>query len=857
MDKSSTAANGSADSPSSTPALFPTLSRESTSSTATITPRTDLWPRLVSQASSHSPSSSAAPSPLASRDPSPARPLSRTSVSRASSTTPAPGTSSRKNSITDRSPSRAGRPANPTLSSTIRTLSSSTTPALPPAASEPATGAPVKSPTTQEHLRESPRWPVSPRLRSPPPILNKPNIPPLSLPRRADQDAPSINLHRATPPQPETASDTDNDDAFLPSGVRTPARGVSSSTLETVQEVSPLGSPRALEESMEEKLRESFVSETSQSDAADNSFIKSLVGKGNMTNESGSETGSIKTGRRSGPSTNVPSLATRQSSSSKPSTTKGKAGEGSLQSMTVETETVASIPQVALAAGGGTQNTTGTLRQKPSTETIRPKKDKRKASRKPAPVTAGTASSKADIFEAKVASAVEEANSSDSEETFVYDSNPPDKRDRPHRFHSRTPSATSMVSQVDRNGMRSIHTVMESSAAPHVAVKKSMKFVNSFNPNANETVPEDDGKGTIRSNVGAGSARGTARHHHHFGRWGRNSGGNGHPSLFTEPSPFVSAAGHNSSRQSSGPPSPRFNTRGPANGKRTQRYEFDDPTSTPDEDTPLLPAGTIRSTRSGRTRRGNNPLRNLESQSYRTQPSVLNRFASCLVLTVMLLLVVTGAIGFMFATSQPLTDIRLVSMHHVVASQQELMLDLTIEAHNPNVVVVVVDSADIEVFAKSKHAGTDSEWWRLHPDGPFPDMEGGSLARVLDDSPEDPMQPPDDSAPNMRLGTISSFDSALSFEGSFFHSGTSNSTGEVRLKSPGNGTVGGNERWEHILKDEFQLILKGVLRYTLPLSQRVRTATILGKTTIKPNAADDPLPQPNTTLPDGGVSISL
>lgn len=703
--------------------------------------------------------------------------------------------------------------------------------------------------------------------------------------------------------------------------MRTPARGASASTLETVQEVSPLGSPRALEESMEEKLRESFVSETSQSDVADNSFIRSLVGKGNMTNESGSEAGSVNTSRRSGPSTNVPSLATRQSSSSRPNTTKGKAGEGSLQSMTVETETVASIPQVALAPGGGTQNTTGTLRQKPSTETIRPKKDKRKSSRKPAPVTAGTgenlhflapgpryhhqsirshssaneiyvsptrlhgrhddaaspvtptarrqsfavstiltrhrpASSKADIFEAKVASAVEEANSSDSEETFVYDSNPPDKRDRPHRFHSRTPSATSMVSQVDRNGMRSIHTVLESSAAPHVAVKKSMKFVNSYNPNTNETVPEDDGKGTIRSSAGAGSARGTARHHHHFGRWGRNGGGNGHPSLFTEPSPFVSAAGHNSSRQSSGPPSPRFSTRGGANGKRTQRYEFDDPTSTPDEDTPLLPAGTIRSTRSGRTRRSHNTLRNLESQSYRTQPSVLNRFASCLVLTVMLLLVVTGAIGFMFATSQPLTEIRLVSMHHVVASQQELMLDLTIEAHNPNVVVVVVDSADIEVFAKSKHAGTDSEWWRLHPDEPFPELED-SLIRVLDDSPEDPMLPPDDAAPNMRLGTITSFDSALTFEGSFFHSGTSNSTGEVRLKSPGNGTVGGNERWENILKDEFQLILKGVLRYTLPLSQRVRTATILGKTTIKPNAADDPLPAPNTTLPDGGVSISL
>jgi len=685
---------------------------------------------------------------------------------------------------------------------------------------------------------------------------------------------------------------------------------------------------------MEEKLDDSFISETSQSDAADISFVRSLVGKANMgLNESGSESGSVKASRRSGP-TSAPALTTRQSSSSvKPGQPKGKAGEIYLQSMTVETE-VTSIPQVALAPGGA-QSTTGTLRQKPSTETIRPKKDKRKTSRKQTAVTSGIgelstfflpsrrhhqtirsvasanemrivsptkyygqyddaasvrpcspiarrqsfvlypmsslltrhrpASSKADVFEAKIASAVEEANSSDSEETFVYDSNPPDGRDRPQRFHSRTPSATSMASQVDRNGMRSIHAVLES-AGPPIAVKKSMKFVNSYNSNANESVPgEDDGKGTGRSNVGAGSTRGTVRHHHHFGRWGRNGGGNGHPSLFAEQSPFGAsiAAGNSVSRQSSGPPSPRF-SRGPgANGKRgahlTAGYDLDETTGADDETTPLIPSGTMRSSRSGRTRRSQYSSRGLESQSYRSPPSVLNRFASCLVLTVMLLLVVSGAIGFMFATSQPLTDIELVSMLNVVASQQELMLDLTIKAHNPNVVVVVVDAADIEVFAKSPHASTDSEWWRTHPgqDEPFrkPKKQKSGVS-IRDDAPEDQPQPPDDSSPTMRLGTITGFDSALTFEGSFFHSGISNSTGEVRLNHPGNGTYGGSERWEMILKDEFQLVLKGVLKYTLPLSQRVRTATIIGKTTVKPNAPNIPPGiQPNST--EGRVSISF
>jgi hypothetical protein len=273
-------------------------------------------------------------------------------------------------------------------------------------------------------------------------------------------------------------------------------------------------------------------------------------------------------------------------------------------------------------------------------------------------------------------------------------------------------------------------------------------------------------------------------------------------------------------------------------------YDLDDTTTgADDETTPLIQSATIRSAR--RTRRPGLGMRSLEQQSYRRQqPSFLNRFASCLVLTVMLLLVVSGAIGFMFATSQPLTDIELVSMTNVVASEQELMLDITVKAKNPNVVVVVIDSADIEVFAKSPHAGTDSEWWRRpHDSGTFSARRKQPGEATTKDTIVEP--PPDDSAPNMRLGTIREFDSPLSFEGSFFHQGVSSSTGEIRLHKPGNGTESGSERWEKILEDEFDLILKGVLKYSLPLSQRVRSVTISGRTHVKPNA--DPPLKPNAT----------
>jgi hypothetical protein len=51
--------------------------------------------------------------------------------------------------------------------------------------------------------------------------------------------------------------------------------------------------------------------------------------------------------------------------------------------MIVETETVPTIPQVALATGGKLESSGGTLKTKPSTETIKPKKEKKRTRKQP------------------------------------------------------------------------------------------------------------------------------------------------------------------------------------------------------------------------------------------------------------------------------------------------------------------------------------------------------------------------------------------------------------------------------------------------------------------------------------------
>ncbi|KAG8168718.1 hypothetical protein KVR01_001467 [Diaporthe batatas] len=852
MDTTATSAADSAGDNSHVP---PRFNREP-SSVSTVKGETTTLPSQPATQTSTS-----KPSPLASRETSPGRQSIRPAASRNASA--AGSTRSRKSSSQETSPQRTHSKTRAPSASATGKISSSTTPSLGPVNTDanPRVNAPQRSPVTAEHLKESPRWPVSPRLRSPPPtaLLNRPNFPP--PPRKGELEAPAIQVQRSSPPPPppqqqeSSQSDHDADEAHLQPGTRTPARGASGSgsgsnsqtALETVEEVSPLASPQEAEGVME-KADELTASEAgSQADNLE--FEKSQAPS--TTNDSSSDSGGDKSDRRHAATGLPPTLKSRQSSAS---TKKSKPSEGSVQHMTVETETVTSIPQHSLAPVAVKEGTSGTLRAKQSSETIRPKKEKKRPSRKQPNIGTGTASSKADIFEAKIASAVDEADSSDSEETFVYDSNPPDTNDRPRRFHSRTPSATSMVSQVDRNGLRSITNIMDN-AVSNAGTKRNMKFVNTFNSSGNESaMAEDDGKGTVRS--AAGSARGTGRvHHHHLGRWGRN-GTNGHTSLFDNEAPFhISnmtaqrskfSTNSNSSRQPSGPPSPRFLNSGrlastSKRGIHAVSYDLDDTTGTgaDDERTPLL-HGSVRSGRSARARRGQPvSMRSLEGQTYRRNPSVLNRFASCLVLTVMLLLVVSGAIGFMFATSQPLTDVELIAIKSVVAAEQELIFDIEVKAHNPNVVVVSIDQADIEVFAKSPHAGADSGGWHR------PDDHQGSDSRWYSNNGkahagEDFDGPVNEKAPNMRLGTIGQLDSPLSFEGSFFNHGYSGSTGEVRLRGPGNGTAGGVERWERILQDEFDLLVKGVLKYSLPLSQHVRSAAISGRTTIKPNAANDP-----------------
>ncbi|KAK7515903.1 putative phospholipid metabolism enzyme regulator [Phyllosticta citriasiana] len=854
---------------------------------------------------------SAMSSPVQSRDTSPARQPSTSSVSSSSRPPLSTSTSqphahqpamagparkvasrSRKNSHTnDVSPHRgatstslSGTGTTPSAAAIQRALASASTPQLQPPAAADASRVqrPAKSNSAGASGDSTPHWPVSPRIKSPPPSANTHSrrnslrgqpAPSQLPPRRPDgpvatQSAPNIVVESTdSPPQSrhgrnETQPSEPEDPETMSRRGTLRGQGGSAPSLETVQEASLPATPGF------DLLNVQSANAPSKQISSDETVVavptEAAKAQEAKARESGSESGSNNKSEDRGRSTDqkktthTPRPAGLPSRNSFTGLVPGKSRSVTEPSknMTVETETVRSVPQgvIGQPQGGAVQGRgepSGTLRLKPSNETIRPKKEKRKTVRKAPSITSGTASSKADIFEAKVASAVDEADSSDSDETFVYESNPPDTHPRPSRHHSRTPSATSMASIVDhpRGGLRAIPGVVEGHRS--VAGKRSMKFANNPYNNSNA---DDDGNdrydGTIRGN----HSRSSGSHsgfHHHIGRFGRNSNISNHldDGSKSQHSRNRSVSGY-TSRHGSQPGSPKFaghssRPSGHSHRKMGELSAYDmDGEGADDERTPLM--GTVQRPRHRAMRsRASSNLRPYERYESRRR-GCLRRFAGCFVLTIMVLLLAFGAVGFLFATTKPLYRVQVKEIQNVLASEQEIMLDLLVEAINPNIVAVSVEDMDVNIFAKSKHVGSE-KFWREHPDG-------GSLGPIInpvvprrsasaqsrkhdkrDDDPADPIEDPEGDSQTMLLGRIFHFDSPLNFDGDPLKRRPHYSIGELRLQKPGNKTeAGGTERWERVIQYPFELIVRGVLKYQLPLSSSTHTAPIGAVVAVHP-----------------------
>ena len=282
--------------------------------------------------------------------------------------------------------------------------------------------------------------------------------------------------------------------------------------------------------------------------------------------------------------------------------------------------------------------------------------------------------------------------------------------------------------------------------------------------------------------------------------------------------------------------------------KQEPSYDFD-AEGGDDERTPLV--GSLRTPRSGRLPRRIHSSGGQSIDEYfgvRRQPRC-GRFSGCLLGFIVFVAVILSAVAFLVMSNRPLYDVEIREIEKVLASKQELMLGLLVGAVNPNALGIDVDQMDVNIFARSKHVGT-GEMWREHGHASLTVSESKPTRRrqrVPRQQPpttlggvDEGTDPPDDDdlerdAQTMLLGRIFTFDQGLTFEGSPVKRRPHSSVGELRLEKPGNKTeTGGSERWEHVRQYPFELIIRGVLKYKLPISSRMETAAVGASIVVHP-----------------------
>jgi hypothetical protein len=416
--------------------------------------------------------------------------------------------------------------------------------------------------------------------------------------------------------------------------------------------------------------------------------------------------------------------------------------------------------------------------------------------------------------------------------------------------------------QDQRGNIRTINSILD----PQRPMQKSrsMKFTSAHSSGDNEDV--DRQAGTIRA---TNTSRGNSNvHHHHLGRQNRNT--INHTSIIDDSNPtfpqisrqrsFTGIAGRQSHNAKLAAQNLRVSNNSAAkmNGDGYSSYDMDDEPAD-DERTPLV--GTGRSSRGG-PRPPRTPRNRYQVTYHRHRRSIASRFAGCIVLIVMLILLACGVVGFLFAISKPLTGVEILEIQHVLASEQELMLDLVVKATNPNLLPISITNMDVNMFAKSKYVGSE-KWWRDHPNlpssehitkrrqgyqqttpsNPDEDLSEADALRFFGHDRSNPF--PDEGASNkqtMLLGYVHQFDNPLTFEGSFWRHHPRYSTASLRLNKPGNQTeLGGTERWERVLQHPFELIVRGVLKYQIPLGGSKHTASVSSTTLVHPErSVEDP-----------------
>ncbi|KAG7816575.1 hypothetical protein KL928_004617 [Ogataea angusta] len=194
----------------------------------------------------------------------------------------------------------------------------------------------------------------------------------------------------------------------------------------------------------------------------------------------------------------------------------------------------------------------------------------------------------------------------------------------------------------------------------------------------------------------------------------------------------------------------------------------------------------------------------------------------CYTIGLILVLLSVGFMsGFILATTKELQHTQIDAISDVLISQEELVFSMEVESFNPGFLSITIQDANIDVFARSQYVDAE-EADRKKKTRP--------VSTIL-------------------LGTVTSLDVPLHFQGGFFNRQLDWSMTEIKIKNPCSFDDSGeikilepSEKWLNISKNPFDLIIRGVLSYQLPISTSNQTVSVSRTFEVNPEDLEGPIP---------------
>ncbi|CAI2163775.1 11771_t:CDS:2 [Funneliformis geosporum] len=174
--------------------------------------------------------------------------------------------------------------------------------------------------------------------------------------------------------------------------------------------------------------------------------------------------------------------------------------------------------------------------------------------------------------------------------------------------------------------------------------------------------------------------------------------------------------------------------------------------------------------------------------------------------TAFILFLIVFSYVIYFTSTLPLTDISIIDISDVLAADKELMFNIHVTGRNFGLWDVEIVNSDLNVFATPVNNNNAPGWIPGGPGSHWDDVNNKSSSDVT---------------PSEFLGSILLFDEPIVFAAGVNRKGVvSEPSGQVRLRNPGGeNDKEGQDRWSHILRGQYDLTVRGVLKYSLPFSK--------------------------------------